>query len=248
MLINQLPRRCKFLFWLLFSFYVLIVLEATAFRGELFHILGGDYRMDTLRVYNLYPFQTILHSLKNYGRLGAVDVGNIVMFIPFAFIYVGASRSPQIVYPAILRRCVLTSVGIEMLQFILNTGSFDVDDIILNTVGSCIGLLIYYAFYIGNGKRSVVALQYLLGVCMTFPPFLVCFIRILISELTMLFSQYNGDPRHFTVWDGIILSFYFFFTKRFAKQIFGQYIKHYYVFVIMFSLLFFSILIYYLPC
>ena len=42
---------------------------------------------------------------------------------------------------------MLFSLGVEGIQFIVNVGSFDIDDIILNTLGSVIG---YTVFLIGN--------------------------------------------------------------------------------------------------
>jgi glycopeptide antibiotics resistance protein len=66
--------------------------------------------------------------------------GNILLFIPFVFVlyfflHVKDTRKIMII-------SVLTSVTIEIMQFILSIGVADIDDVILNTAGAAIGSLI----------------------------------------------------------------------------------------------------------
>ncbi len=110
---------------------------------------------------NFIPFAT----LAEYARRLAADtinvetviynvVGNIVLFvplgviIPFFFEKLGK-----------LWRCAAVSVAVsvvmELLQLVLRRGSFDVDDIILNVVGTAVGFAIFFALKKLFSKESV---------------------------------------------------------------------------------------------
>ena len=48
----------------------------------------------------------------------------------------------------------LLSLGIEIIQLITRVGVFDVDDIILNTVGGMLGYFIYRVVRVVNRRRK----------------------------------------------------------------------------------------------
>lgn len=113
--------------------------------------------------YNLVLFREIRRFLKYRDILGPVAVtlnvfGNVAMFIPLG------CGLPAL-FPRLgsfLRTAILTfgiSLLAETLQLLLKVGCFDVDDLLLNTVGGCIGYLIYYLFRHRwekkNGKKVV---------------------------------------------------------------------------------------------
>lgn len=98
--------------------------------------------------YNLVPFAEIRRFWVYRKQLGFFAVvtnlfGNVVGFFPFGFIL-----------PLILPRMrsgwliVLAGVGfsasVEIIQLAAKVGSFDVDDIILNTVGAALGYLLFF--------------------------------------------------------------------------------------------------------
>lgn len=106
--------------------------------------------------YNLVPFETIrplLLERERYHTDAWVKnlFGNIVLFIPLG-----------IWIPWLFRRCrsfliftstvVLLLLGVEVIQLITRVGSFDVDDIILNTVGAWIGYAGFKLFLLSPGK------------------------------------------------------------------------------------------------
>lgn len=73
-------------------------------------------------------------------------LGNIIAFMPMGFfipIIFNKKRS--------LLKLVLFSAGIslfiELLQFRFSVGSFDIDDIILNTFGGALGFYLFYFMY-----------------------------------------------------------------------------------------------------
>ncbi len=76
--------------------------------------------------YNLIPFKEIHRFIAHRDVLGAKAVwlnlaGNVAAFIPF-------------------RLCV------EIIQLVAKVGSFDVDDLLLNTLGGLLGALLYKLF------------------------------------------------------------------------------------------------------
>lgn len=103
---------------------------------------------------NIYPFYSKFKYIKtiNWNNINnqkdfLIDVlGNILMFIPFP-IALFWLISIKISYKKYFIIIILTSVLIEILQYIFNKGVLDIDDIILNSIGGCLGLIIlYYSF------------------------------------------------------------------------------------------------------
>ncbi|SEK29029.1 VanZ family protein [Paenibacillus sp. OK003] len=128
--------------------YVLIM-------GNLLFVSGRTPGMNYQ--YNLVPLETIkplLFEKNRYHTEAWVKnlFGNIVMFIPLG-----------IWIPWLFRRCrtflpftgivVLLLLAVEITQLITRVGSFDVDDIILNTVGAWIGY-IGFVLFIYSQRRT----------------------------------------------------------------------------------------------
>ena len=108
----------------------------------------GEYR------YNLVPFKEVQRFFKYRETLGTFAVitnlvGNIVGFIPFGLILPIINRR--------IRNLILIgtlsfelSLVVEVTQLVLKVGIFDVDDLLLNTLGGIIG---YTIFYVCNKLR-----------------------------------------------------------------------------------------------
>lgn len=116
---------------LLFIIYILLLYELLT-RSELNHMSG----------YNLVPFTEIFRYPIGSKNFYFNVVGNIVMFIPFGY-FISTYIKPKKILP-ILIVSVISSSTIEFVQLCIGR-SFDVDDIILNALGSIIGFLIYVA-------------------------------------------------------------------------------------------------------
>lgn len=74
--------------------------------------------------------------------------GNVLIFIPFGFFLPMASR-----YRSLLGTMFYSfglSLAVEIFQLMTKVGSFDVDDLLLNTIGGIAG---YLLFLICNGVR-----------------------------------------------------------------------------------------------
>lgn len=135
---------------------------------------------------NLQPFRSVetliqkmIYSseyLNWYQNLGIeIDfiIGNILLFVPFGFLIPSVFKKIDKYYKLF---CVsLASVLlIEIMQVVLNVGSFDADDIIYNVLGSILGYgiyLLYLSIFIKKEKRIRTALFGLMP----------CFIIIVLS-------------------------------------------------------------------
>ena len=105
-------------------------------------LVGGPLtRIDAV---NMIPFHSIRENLK-YGHspISWDMLYNIVMFVPFGIIYCYYQKT-FCIYKAI-GLSVLTTFSIEIAQFILKTGVVDIDDLIVNTIGSLVGIFFYIA-------------------------------------------------------------------------------------------------------
>ncbi len=103
----------------------------------------------TTYVSNLFPFKEMTrYSMGSRGFFYNV-MGNIALFIPFGFFvsyYIKANKTHQIVLISII-----TSLTAELIQFKIGR-AFDIDDIILNTIGAIIGFLAYLGIKIIKDK------------------------------------------------------------------------------------------------
>lgn len=135
---------------MLFVLYVLLLIYFLFFSEEYGRVAAEErvYR------YNLSPFIEIRRFWIYREQLGVFAVvtnllGNVIGFIPYGFIL-----------PVIARKCrsgffiILSGFGISLLvetiQLITKVGCFDVDDLILNTLGAALG---YLAFAVCNYLR-----------------------------------------------------------------------------------------------
>ena len=118
-------------FYILLSITYLIMLYELVTRVD-YNTLGGGI--------NIIPFAEILRY-KISSHLFLLNViGNILLLVPFGFIISSYVKPNKFYLPVLIS--FLVSITIEFVQ--LNIGrSFDVDDIILNTIGATFGYLIY---------------------------------------------------------------------------------------------------------
>lgn len=119
------------IFLLLFLAYALLLFELVTEKD--LSIPSGT---------NFVPFTEIFRY--DFGSKLFIQqvIGNIILFIPFGYFatyYIKAKKPLNIILVVIL-----SSAVIETVQYFIGR-SFDIDDIILNTLGGFIGYLIYRA-------------------------------------------------------------------------------------------------------
>lgn len=90
---------------------------------------------------NFIPFKEILRYNMGSRLFFKNVVGNMLMFLPYGFFVSYILDSRKINLPLFLT--VITSVSIEIVQMLIGR-VFDVDDIILNVIGGCLGFLLYH--------------------------------------------------------------------------------------------------------
>ncbi|MCQ6562922.1 VanZ family protein [Paenibacillus mendelii] len=100
---------------------------------------GSGYR------YNYIPFQTIQlyfnHADHFRFKMWVINiVGNVAVFVPFGL------AIPYLLQYGFFRfmfRFIAVLFVLETMQMLLKRGSFDIDDIILNSAGALIGFMLY---------------------------------------------------------------------------------------------------------
>lgn len=141
-------KKIKNLSWVLFCGY-LAVMSYFLFFSEYLNRNGArEYR------YNLVLFQEVKrsfwclrHGQPSYYLLNFVM--NIVAFVPFGFFLPLLSRNKHgknIFY--VMFSALEFTLVIEIVQLVLKVGTFDVDDIMLNSIGGFLGYLLFIIMYL----------------------------------------------------------------------------------------------------
>lgn len=97
--------------------------------------------------YNLVLFQEINRFIQYRNVIGVESfivniLGNVFAFAPFGFFIPLVSRSKKGFFNVLLL-CMEFSLTIELIQLMTKVGIFDVDDIVMNTIGGILGYLAY---------------------------------------------------------------------------------------------------------
>ena len=130
--------------WVLFILY-LALLVYFLFFAEFFGRTDAALREDY--AYNLEPFKEISRFWTYRDKLGMWAfllnvVGNVAAFMPCGFFLPVISRRSRKWYNTFLLSFLL-SLTIETIQLVFKVGSFDVDDLFLNTLGGILGFIMY---------------------------------------------------------------------------------------------------------
>lgn len=97
--------------------------------------------------YNLVLFKEIRRFIVHWESLGTMAVvlnlfGNVAAFIPFGMILpIMHWRFRSFFYMTFLT--LEFSLAVEIIQLVCKVGSFDVDDLLLNTIGGMVGYLLF---------------------------------------------------------------------------------------------------------
>lgn len=127
---------------ILFVSYFIVLFYFLFFSEE----LGRTYSERTYH-YNLIPFKEIGRFIKYREALGVNAVflnivGNILAFLPFGAFLPIFSRRCRHFFPTVFYSFEL-SLLVELLQLVFKVGSFDVDDLLLNTIGGMLGFFLF---------------------------------------------------------------------------------------------------------
>lgn len=88
---------------------------------------------------NIIPFAELITNIERDNWYYVLQIiVNIFMFIPMgAFLFLTGKTGKQICFTSLL-----FSFGIEITELVLKRGVFDIDDLIMNTLGAMIGFLV----------------------------------------------------------------------------------------------------------
>ena len=133
-------KTLNFILYAIAFLYIFVTLDLL-FR---FNIIAG--LVDRSRSYNLIPFATISRFL-NSGRQtmsqsAVMNIfGNIGVFIPFG-LYLQLFLKNKSFKKSFLI-LIVAGISIELIQLVLGVGVCDIDDLILNSLGGVIGIILY---------------------------------------------------------------------------------------------------------
>lgn len=140
------PIQILFIIYLMSLFYVLFLYNRSF---DLSWVVQGGIPTLLLRqkdYLNLQLFDTIFRYLQtmNYAtgmRNIIVNIGgHMLMFTPFGFFLPRLNKRFQnLVFFIFI--CIILMTTIEVLQFVSMSGSFDVDDALLNVIGAVLGFI-----------------------------------------------------------------------------------------------------------
>lgn len=141
----------KFIIYSIFTIYILTLIYIVLLKNGdslVFEFMRKQSLNEKLSHAQIIPFLTIKElifepisysiSIKNL-------LGNIIIFSPLGFllpIVFSKLNSLRKIFPIVL----LSSLIIELIQLFTGFGTFDIDDLILNTLGGIIGYYLYKLF------------------------------------------------------------------------------------------------------
>ena len=150
-------RKNKTLQKFIFFFYLLVLIKIVIFKYPLGHYAeiisnwSPEVFWQGLSHSNFTLFKTIRMYITYWGRINSFEnlVGNIVIFMPLGLLYPWAYEKGKNFFGLCITSLVVI-LGLELVQMWTNFGAFDVDDILLNFVGSLLG----YFLFLLSIKRS----------------------------------------------------------------------------------------------
>jgi len=140
---------------IVFLIYMIILVKLVVLKGPLFYqIVSGmnyNYQLQaatgTYDGVNLVPFRTIksfmnLHPSTSTQAKVYNLLGNVALFVPMGFLLPLLFRRANS-FGKVFLASFLVSLCFELFQLFTHTGNFDVDDLILNSLGGIVGYLCF---------------------------------------------------------------------------------------------------------
>jgi len=142
----------KTIIFICFFLYLLLLIKLTIFRYSpqlMLDIFQNRNMASKLNTANFVPFHSIYRYLVAYlshhinTNIVVVNIlGNIGALVPFGLALPVLSPRCKKLLPVLLWALALI-LSIELTQLFTGFGEFDVDDILLNTLGTLIGFCFY---------------------------------------------------------------------------------------------------------
>ena len=124
---GKVMPRVRYGFGLLFIIYIVFLLELTLLKRE----IGSEYRIE-LEVFWSYKKVISGHEIELKTQI----LGNMIAFLPWGILLPLVSEKARSFQVTIFGAF---STAIELMQLIFKCGLCEIDDILNNTLGACIG-------------------------------------------------------------------------------------------------------------
>ena len=141
----------------LFAFYIILVLMLTTFRNTYF---PWNLTFNLHRPLSEINFVFLKETWKMYHAQSRLDFvynsfGNVLCFVPFGFLspFVFAKKQT---FGRVLLAGLIFSLFIETMQFLLETGVSDIDDVFFNSCGAAIGYFLYWVVMLIRRKSKTI--------------------------------------------------------------------------------------------
>ena len=117
---------------IIFIYYVILLFN-----------MGMFARYHNIDSYNLIPFKTIIDTFKNGSRysISIVVFGNLLVFVPLEYFIIELLKVKKFSINLLLTFGI--SFFVDFVQYIFKIGVFDIDDILLRTLGMMSFYIIY---------------------------------------------------------------------------------------------------------
>lgn len=166
------------------------ILIYIALYGYLLFTITFIISRDTFRFYNWWytgqykPFYTIISQFKYGSTLSIIKniLGNSLMLIPLSFLLMIKNKK----FNNIFRQSLITLpiiILIELLQASTHTGSFDIDDIILNYMGTLLFTFLISRFHIIDKIRNLFYTDFKLKNKIKYMLFYISLIIIILFDI-----------------------------------------------------------------
>lgn len=145
----------KSVIWIIFISYLTVLFLLLFWRpehSEFYTANGANWELNA----NFEWFKTINMYVQYQDKFSFKTIfinlaGNVIAFVPFGFLYPIARQKG---FFRSLFVSLLFPILIECTQLYTNVGRFDVDDILLNTIGGWIGVIVYFYLRYHHHKKK----------------------------------------------------------------------------------------------
>lgn len=140
--VSYFKKSCEFRRAFLLIFYSVMILSRTV----LYRDIWANPLSDVMGVWGLYDAN---------GNLTTEAIENLMLFIPFAVLLLWAFRNELLGDKPGLKKTLwvatktvgIFSFAIEFSQLLFHLGTFQISDLVYNTLGGTVGGLAYYIIY-----------------------------------------------------------------------------------------------------
>lgn len=173
--------------------YIFIITNLLVTRNNLYFKIIDILELSTYipdnQSINMVPFKSIFSIYLESEYIFSIGLPNIFinLFLLTPLIIVILFFIPSLNFLYTILIGTLLSVSIESLQLFLNSGHFDIDDIILNVISSIIAYLIYSKLK----KEHVYLSLGIVNLVLVFTLLNIFYPNILIISLLIVFLFYN---------------------------------------------------------